>query len=101
MKVKKKRQWVSEDGFPVRGRTCHECPQVGCDKTDAQFIRDWFHGDRTGSDTRFYCHAEGSSYQPSTDQDRGCRGFYAAAKRLGVYDPAAGEIQKLEGGGDE
>lgn len=88
--------WIAEDGFPVRGRVCEECPFVGIDKAQPEFVRKWFERPTEVQDSRVYCHMEGGSYHPATDEDRGCRGFYAAAKRLGVFNPAKAEGREVE-----
>lgn len=79
------RRLLCEDGFPVRGTYCEDCPQRDMDREEEgrRYISDWFTAKPKGAEPRFHCHAEGSPYHPATDEDRGCRGFYAAAARMG------------------
>lgn len=75
-----------EDGGPVRPSVCDDCPFVGFDRTadGPRELREWFTAKPEGAEPRAYCHSEGSPYHPADPDDRGCRGFYAAARRMGL-----------------
>lgn len=77
---------LCEDGAEVMPRHCHNCPFKGFGRTksDREELRQWFGGEYLAKDPRFPCHNE-SLGGGLHDDDRGCRGWYLAARRHGFF----------------